>query len=323
MRRGLLLSTLVFLFSVCSALAGANESVPSLIAGGRVDEALTALRGQITKNPNDAGAHNLLCRAYFALGDWDRGIAACERAVSLAPDNSQYHLWLGRVYGEKADRSGWMTAAGLAKHVRSEFEIAVRLDPRSVDARSDLAEFYLEAPGIVGGGRDKAQQQAGTLASLNPGRAHWVNGRIAEKKHDFTGAEAEYRKAIETSQGSAAAWLNLGLFYKHRERWDDMEKALLKVRQAPLQDRPDALVDAAEILLRAQRNLPEVIQLLQAYLNGSSKVEQAPAFKAHLLLGNAEEKMGNKETAVTEYRSALALARDFRPAQDALKRLNR
>jgi len=58
-------------------------------------------------------------------------------------------------------------------------------------------------------------------------------------------------------------------------------------------------------------------------LNSSSKVEEAPAFKAHLLLGNAAEKMGDKEMAVTEYRSALALAHDFRPAQEALKRLNR
>jgi hypothetical protein len=66
-----------------------------------------------------------------------------------------------------------------------------------------------------------------------------------------------------------------------------------------------------------------VVQLLQVYLNSSFKVEEAPAFKAHLLLGNAAEKMGNQDMAVAEYRSALALARDFRPAQEALKRLNR
>src|SRR5438270_574094 len=251
MRRDLLLIAILFTFYVGSALAGADESVPALIANGHIDDALTALQGRVHQSPNDAVAQNLLCRAYFSIGEWDRGISACERAVSLAPDNSQYHLWLGRVYGEKADRSNWMTAAGLAKHVRSEFENAVRLDPTSVDARSDLAEFYIEAPGIVGGGRDKAEQQANSLLALDPGRAQRVNGRIDEKKHDITAAEAEYKKAIEVTHGGAAAWLNLGLFYKHRERWDDMEQALMHVRGAPVQDRPDALVDAAEILLRA------------------------------------------------------------------------
>ncbi len=140
-------------FAASSAIAGADEAAPALLAAGRVDEAIATLRGQIDSSPNDALAHNLLCRAYFSLGDWDHGISNCEKAVSLAPANSQFHLWLGRIYGEKADKSGFMTAAGLARRVRTEFEKAVQLSPNSVDARSDLAEFYLEAPGIVGGGK--------------------------------------------------------------------------------------------------------------------------------------------------------------------------
>ena len=295
---------------------------PFLLAQGRVDEVIVALRGQINASPNDALAHNLLCRAYFSLDQWDRGISACEKAVALAPDNSQFHLWLGRIYGEKADKSGFMTAAGLAKRVRNEFETAVHLNPSSVDARSDLAEFYLEAPGIVGGGRDKAERQANSLISLDPARAHWVNARIAEKKKDFAAAESEYRGAIEVSHGSASSWLNLGLFYRHREQFDMMEQALTHVRPAPL-DRPDALVDAAEILIRSQRNLPEAIQLLQVYLQSNSKVEQAPAFKVHYLLGTAVEKLGDKQNAAAEYKSALALAKEFQPAQQALERVNR
>src|SRR6266567_4708538 len=293
LRRGVIVLAAALLVT-SPAIAGADETAPGLIADGRVDEAIAALRGQITTSPYDALAHNLLCRAYFSLADWDRGISACEKAVSLAPGNSQYHLWLGRIYGEKADKSGFMTAAGLARRVRTEFETAVRLNPNSVDARSDLAEFYLEAPGIVGGGRDKAVQQANSLASLDPARAHWVNARLAEKKKDLAAAEAEYRGAIEASHGSASAWLNLGLFYRHRERFDDMEQTLTRVRSAPL-DRPDALVDAAEILIHSQRNLQEAVQLLRAYLKSSSQVEQAPAFKVHYLLGTAVEKLGDKQ----------------------------
>src|SRR6266567_2996528 len=322
MMRRILSVFLLAALAVSPAAAGLDETVPALIASGRVDEAVAALRGQISASPNDPLAHNLLCRAYFSLGQWDRGIADCEKAVALAPDNSQYHLWLGRIYGEKADKAGFMTAAGLARKVRDEFEKAVHLNPRSVDARSDLAEFYLEAPGIVGGGRDKAQEQADSLLSLDPARAHWVNARIAEKRKDFTTAEQEYRKAIEASHGSASAWLNLGLFYRHRERWDDMENTLTHVRRAPL-DQPDALVDAAEILLRAQRNVPEAVQLLRAYLNSSAQVEQAPAFKVHYLLGTADEKLGDRQGAAAEYRSALDLAHDFQPAQQALQHVNR
>ena len=314
----LLLATL----AVSPAAAALDDGVSALIASGRVDEALTRLHGQIDASPNDPAAQNLLCRAYFSLAEWDRGISACEKAVSLDPDNSQYHLWLGRIYGEKADKSGFMTAAGLARRVRDEFEKAVHLNPKSVDARSDLAEFYLEAPGIVGGGRDKAQAQADSLLGLDAARGHWLNGRIAEKKKDFSAAEQEYHEAIQASRGGASAWLNLGLFYRHRERWDEMEQALMHVRGATL-DRPDALVDAAEILIHSQRNFPEAARLLQTYLKSSSKVELAPAFKVHYLLGTADEKLGDRQSAATEYQAALDLAHEFQPAQEALRRMNR
>lgn len=320
--RCLLSAVVVAIFGASIAIAAADETAPALIAGGNVDEAIAELHGAIRTSPNDASAHNLLCRAYFSLGQWDNGISECEKAVSLSPNNGQFHLWLGRIYGEKADKSAFMLAASLARKVRREFEAAVHLSPRNVDARNDLAEFYLEAPGIVGGGRDKAEQQANSLASIDPASAHWVKGRIAEKQRDFATADLEYHEAIAASSGRASTWLNLGLFYKHRSQFDQMERALSHVRTAPL-DRPDALVDAAEILIHTQRNLPEAAELLRAYLHSSAKVEQAPAFKVHFLLGSACEKLGDKQNAANEYRSALELAREFRPAQDALQRVTR
>lgn len=309
-------------FAVAAALAGADENAPALLASGRVDDAIAQLHGQISASPDDALAYNLLCRAYFSLGDWDRGIFDCERAVSLAPGNSRYHLWLGRIYGEKADKAGVLAAAGLARRVRREFEAAVQLNPADVDARTDLAEFYLEAPGIMGGGHDKAEKQADWLVRVDPAKAHWVRARIAEKKRDLAAAEKEYEGAIQSSQGAASTWLNLGLFYRHRQRWGEMEQALAHLRNARL-DRPDALVDAAEILISSQRALPEANRLLRAYLSSGSQVEQAPAFKVHYLLGMLIEKLGDTQNAAAEYRSALDLAREFQPAQQALRRLSR
>src|SRR6185437_6888658 len=180
---------------ILCVVAGASSAV-SLLQQGRVDEAISQYQSSISKSPNEAESFNLLCRAYFELGDWDRGIPACERATALDPSNGIYHLWLGRIYGEKADSSNFLTAAGLAKKVRVEFETAVRLAPDNADARNDLAEFYLEAPGIVGGGQDKAENQAQALASLDLARADWIRGRIAEKKKDYATAEKLYRAAI-------------------------------------------------------------------------------------------------------------------------------
>ncbi len=313
---------LVLALSSAAALAVADESAPALLAAGRADDAITTLHSRINSSPSDPEAYNLLCRAYFSMGDWDRGISACEKAVALAPNNSRYHMWLGRIYGEKADGSNFFSAASLAGKVRNEFEAAVRLDPNNVDARSDLGEFYLEAPGIVGGGRDKAEAQAQALAALDPAKAGYLKGRIAEKKKDLVTAEKEYRAAIEASRGSALTWFNLALFFRHQQRWNDMEDAIQHAVSAQV-DRPEIIMESGEVLLRSGRNVQAAVQYLRRYLALNSKVEEAPAFKAHYLLGTALEKQGDKQGAAQEYRAALSLAKNFSRAQEALDRLNR
>src|ERR1700680_158626 len=314
--------SIIFLIALLPSLSDADSADSKLLAEGRVDDAIASLQRRISNSANDAESYNLLCRAYFTLSDWDKGVVACEKAVSLEPENAQYHLWLGRLYGEKADHSHFLGAAGLAKKVRSEFETAVRLNPNSAEARTDLAEFYLEAPGIVGGGRDKAEAQAQKLATMDPVRAGWVKGRLAEKKKDLVSAENEYRAAIEASHGAGLAWLNLAFFYRHTGRLDAMEEAIRHASSAPM-DQPEVLMESAEMLLRAKRNLPQATQLLRRYLSSTPTAEAAPAFKAHYLLGTALEQQGDKPAAAQEYRASLSLAKSFALAQNALDRVTR
>jgi tetratricopeptide (TPR) repeat protein len=115
--------------------AFAATSAKELLAVGRADQAIQTLEQRVKQSPTDADAYNLLCRAYFMIEEWDRGITACEHARNLDPQKSLYHLWLGRIYGEKASRAGFLSAAGLAKKVRTSFERAVELDPKSWEAR--------------------------------------------------------------------------------------------------------------------------------------------------------------------------------------------
>ncbi|MFZ1928779.1 MAG: tetratricopeptide repeat protein [Candidatus Sulfotelmatobacter sp.] len=319
---GILIARLARLVIVLPLLVlpAAADTPQDLLAGGRVDQAMRILEQHIRSGPT-AEAYNLLCRADFELDDWDAGIPACEKAVSLAPDNGLYHLWLGRIYGEKADRSGFLKAAGLAKKVRSEFERAVEFDPHNWEAHTDLAEFYLEAPGIVGGGEDKARAQADLLVSMNPAMADWVRARIAQKKKDNAVAEKEYRAAIDASHGGARAWVNLAGFYRHIGRLDEMEQALRTMESRPL-DWPAALMDGASLLLRTGRDYPLAIRLVRRYL-ASGPVEEWPAFKAHYLLGELLEKQGERDAAADQYRAALAMAHTFAPAQEGLQRVAR
>jgi tetratricopeptide (TPR) repeat protein len=310
---------LVLLTLLASLTAQAADPSTDMLAAGRIDETIAELTSHLSSAPADAESSNLLCRAYFALEDWDRAESSCRKAVALDPGNSRFHLWLGRVYGEKADRANFLAAASLAGKVRGEFERAVQLNPKDVDARLDLAEFYLSAPGIVGGGEDKAREQARFIATVDSGREHWVYARIAEKKKDATTAEREYRQYIDLSHGDAEAWLNLAIFFRNQKRFDEMEQAIVKLSQAPT-TKLEVLEEASGMLYRAGRNYPFAMELLRRYL-ATGPVEAAPAFKARYLLGMLLEKQGDKAGAAREYRASLALVRNFGMAQQALNRV--
>src|SRR5437879_4006709 len=99
-----------------------NETSPEvLLRNGRADEAIVVLQKSLAQNNNDAESHNLLCRVYLGLGKLDQASKDCEAAVQLAPQNASYHLWLGRAYGQRAEKANPFAAIGLAKKTREEF----------------------------------------------------------------------------------------------------------------------------------------------------------------------------------------------------------
>ncbi len=303
-------------------LAGTASADPTaaMLAAGRVDDAISALQQRIAASADDAEAYHLLCRSYCAYGDVDRAVPACERAVALVPDNSSYHLWLGSALGFQADRASFLSAIALARRTRAELERAVELDGRDIEARCSLAEFYVEAPAFAGGGGDKAKLQAAALATRAPARSHWILGRIAAKKNDTSTAEAELRAAVEGDHSNAAAWRDLIVLYRHTEQWDRMQSTAAHLADAG-DAGADALLETADALISAGRDLPLAIKLLQQALS-SPPVEEAPAFAAHQLLGAAFEAQGDREGAVREYRAALAQASNAAPAREGLQRLS-
>lgn len=287
---------------------------------GNIDATILALNTHVQTTPNDTESYHLLSKVYFHLKMWDPSITYGEKAVKLAPNNSNYWMWLGRAYGEKAENSNFLTAFSLAKKVRTSFEKAVSIDGNNVAALTDLAEYYVDAPAIVGGGSDKAKQVAAKLATLNPGKSHWVYAILNEKDKNYTEAERELREAIRTSGNDGTYWLNLADLYRGQGRWDDMDAAIANGLNS--NNRPIAVYyNAATIYLHAERNLPKATALLRKYISTADENDEAPLFQAHYMLGTIMEKQGDKAGAANEYRAALSLASNYAPAADALKRL--
>ena len=308
------------LLATAIPVAADPASPAELLAAGRVDVAVRARKDHVQAAPYDAQAYNLLTRTYFYMGKWDEAASAAERAAARERASIEKKMWKLRAVGEKAAHSSFVTAVRMVPRIRGAFERAVQLDNGNTAARTDLAEFYMEAPGFLGGGKDKALAQATVLASQDPAAAHWVNARLAERAKKFDAAEREYRAAVAASRHPAGRWLDLAGFYRSRGRFDEMEQAVQKAiaEEAPQSTPP---YDAAMLRFWGGRNYSGAIELLQKYLTAASLPEAAPAYQGHYLLGLLFERQGNNQAAASEYRAALGLAREFDAARTALARV--
>ena len=316
--------SLLFLALLCLSTAY-GASAPNIALGpvsadltlGKADDAISRLSASLAADPADAEAHNLLCRVYYQEERWDDAIHECETAVKLVPMDSGYHLWLGRAYGEKADSIHSIKAYGLAKKVRDEFERAVQLDGENVDALSDLGDFYAAAPGIVGGGKKKAQGVAQALEQNGPAQAHQLKGRLAEKDKNYALAETEFKSAVEASNHAADAWMSLASYYARRRQWDQMLEALhagIDADAKAAKPHGPALVDAASLLSRNHQEPQLAIQLLKQYLDSPNQSADSPAFQVHSQLSRLLEQQGDHEGARQQIEAASALAHQYHPA---------
>jgi hypothetical protein len=302
--------------ALCAALtwgmsAAVSDPIRADLNFGRADSALLQLNSVLAQDPTDAEGHNLRCRVFYEEEQWDQAVTDCKAAVQAEATNSNYHLWLGRAYGQKAQHVSMVSAYKLARRVAAEFQQAVRLDPRNGDALSDLGEFDVSAPSVVGGGVNRAEALVPQLQSVNPSAALFLEARIAEARKDYPGAEADYKAAIAQSGNPASAWMDLASFYRRRGRYDEMVAAVHTGASLDLRH-GSSLVDGASNLTQARREPQTAIQWLQQYLSSRAQTEDAPVFAVRTQLAQLLAEQGDTAGAQEQIAAAHALASGYR-----------
>ncbi len=225
--------------------------------------ALDALKpGQST----DPSVWHLAGRAHFQLGEYQKAQEWFEKAALAEPKSGEHAHWLGKTLGRRAERASFITAPRLAVECRKAFERAAELDPKNIEAWSDLLEYYLSAPGFLGGGYDKAASAAARMGQLDPVEKHFAQAKLAEKKEDWTAAERNWRAATELAANNAGRWIDLAKFLAGRGRHAESEQAFEKAAQAEPAAQPKIWFARAETSIQYKRNLPQAREWLNRYL---------------------------------------------------------
>lgn len=236
-----------------------------------------------TVSHKDAATLQLIGQDWFMLGEYKKASEALEKAVAMDPDNARLVYWLGRAYGRRAETANPFAASGLASKTRQMFERSVQLDPSDKDALGDLLDFYLEAPGFLGGGIHKAEARAQMILKQDQAEGHYAEGIVADRKKEYDTAEQQFRRAAELAPRQVGRILVLARYLANHGRVRESDALFDQAaRMAP--NSPKVLFERAASYINEKRDLDVARELLQRYLQSPLTPDDPPRERAEALL---------------------------------------
>ena len=164
---------------------------------GHYEKAETHLQTLFKTSSDKGEIHFLLGRLAAWDGRVDDAFDHFEKATKFSPQNADYYWWLAQMYGQKAVKASIFRKPGHARNTKKALEKAIALDPDHIEARLRLMGYHLNAPGILGGKKEEAQNQADQIKMRDPIRGYVAQADIYRNKDELDKAEQELRTALE------------------------------------------------------------------------------------------------------------------------------
>lgn len=302
-----------------SVSAATLDEVQALLEK-RAPAALAGAEALVRTEAANAEAWVALTRARVYAKQYEKAIDAGEKATALAPKNAQAFFWLGNALGNRIGQVGMLGKMALAPKLRDAFEQAVKLDPTLIEARSSLIEFYLQAPGAMGGGVDKARAQAAAIGKYDRAQGLTAQARIAMHEKDTAQAIRFVEAARALKPADERLRQQLIVLYQDSKRWADAYAAINQwLGEVPKSN--NAQYQLGRLAAESGRYLDEGEAAMRTYLKMPRDAQDPQPKNAHYRLGQVLAKAGRKDEARAEFQAALKLDPKMKEAKEAMAAL--
>ncbi len=245
--------------------------------------------------------------------EWDDAMDYYERLVDLDESSANYHFKYGGALGMKALSISKIRAATYIGDIKEHFEAAAKLDPKHIEARWALVEFYIQLPGIIGGSEAKSIKYANQLLAISPVDGYLANGYIAEYSGRPGDAENFYKKAIEIG-GSPHTYEKLS---EHYEKNNAPQKAIETAKKSlAIHKRNTLNYQIGKVAAQYNLDAELGINCLQAYIKNHSVRDGVPIDWAYYRIAQIYKNLGKKQDAMVWIDKALASRPDFKEAKE-------
>lgn len=218
---------LVLLLSISTQAQSNFEKGEKLYEAEKYKQARPFFEAALQQNPSNLKVIEYLGDTSSHLQDWDNSIVYYEKLKKLKPSEANYHYKFGGALGMKAKLGGKWVAIRLVGDMRESFEKALQLNPKHIEARWALIEYYLQLPAFVGGSEKKAQRYANELMKLSTVDGYLSKAHIDEHFKRYQSAEKNYKLAIQLG-GSKNTYERLAQLYRDKLHQPDKAIQLLK-----------------------------------------------------------------------------------------------
>lgn len=285
-------------------------------------EASRILARSCPEKANCGEGRSWLGRTYLKLHQFDDAIRELESAVNANPGDGQHHRWLAMAYGRKAERASIFSALGLARKVGAEFEMAQKLEPNNADIASSLLEFYLQAPGIAGGGRDKAVAQAQKMESMSKVLGHVARAKLYRQDKKWAEAKEELFRCTLNYPTEPEAFEELASFLFERQEYSEAQGAAAKALALKKRSPVAQLVFSAASIQQGQELTLAETNLRQLYL-GPLRDEDPEFHEVYYWLGMALLRQREPAKAREAFLTSLKYNPEYPKAKSALSQLEK
>jgi tetratricopeptide (TPR) repeat protein len=332
------LKNIAFFLLIISVLACKNTpDAPVAQFAKTGNRAIDSLTDLIFKNPKSADLYFQRAQLFNENGDvggFDFAIKDMEYALTLDSMNIEFHHFLTDVYLD----------ARQSRLAVATMERAVSLAPDSIPTLLKMAKMYLITKQYAYAGNTVEK-----IMKLDPQNAdgYFMFGMVFKEMGDDAKAINSFQKAADLDADNKDAFIELGQLFTKR----NSPLALRYFDNALVIDSLDlnAMMGKA-YYLQLQKNIPEAVAIYKkaieidphystamfnlgilyleqndldkAYQHFDLITKQSATFyRAYYYRGFVEEKRGNKEAAIADYRQSLDFRSDYDKALEGLKRL--
>jgi tetratricopeptide (TPR) repeat protein len=210
----------MILFSL-NASGAVDSTGIKLLRDGKLQQAQAFFEAAAKSNPRDPEVKYNLAWSLLRQGKFDDAEDAIDEALELDENVSKYHYTRGAVLGERAMRANVISQGLLAPKIKNAFKRAAELDPKNLDAHIGLFNYYMQAPGFMGGSDEKGFEEGKIVVALNAYRGHLMLAGYYANKKDVANADAEYQKMIAADPKNTDGRYRYGIFLVNQKRYDD------------------------------------------------------------------------------------------------------